>query len=206
MVVIYDPTTDKSYKNIIGVTSLWLLYPLLIYVLNYKNNILLFIAFIWISMTCIVSYLMWQNYDKNSFLYNLDIYFARGTFILLLYITLTVKYNNCNSNTLIKLLFPLGVCSFYILTTILYNYKNYELSVWSHLIFRFIGLWWTYISLNSVPCLNRLIIVSLIYWMHIFYYKKIIYSYLNYLIQESNEYTLISKELLTIIFGCIYLF
>ena len=120
MVVISDSTIDeldKSYKNIIGVTSLWLLYPLVVYILNYKNNILLFIAFLWICMTCIVSYLMWQNYDKNSFLYNLDIYFARGTFILLLYITITVKY----STTLIKLLFPLGVCSFYILTS--YKFK-----------------------------------------------------------------------------------
>lgn len=122
MVVICDPTKDLSYKNIIGVTSLWLLYPLLVYVLNYKTNCkantLILSAAIWILLTCIISYLMWQNYNKNDFLYDLDIYFARGTFIILLYITITVKYNNSNRNTLIKLLLPLGVCSFYILTTI----------------------------------------------------------------------------------------
>lgn len=72
--------------------------------------------------------------------------------------------------------------------------------------FRFIGFWWTYIALNSLPSLNRVVIISLIYWVHIFYYKKIVYNYLDYLIQKEHEYTLISKELLTIIYGCIVLF
>jgi len=204
--IIYNPHSDISYRNILGVTSLWLLYPLFIYLLNYKNNILLSIAFLWIFTTCIISYLMWQKYDKNSLLYILDIYFARGAFIILLYITFIINYNKTNDNIILTLLFPVGVSSFYILTSILYDNKNYELSVWLHLMFRFIGFWWGYISFNPAPCLNRVVIISLIYWMHIFYYKKIVYNYLDYFIQEDYEYTLITKELLIIIFGCIYLF
>jgi hypothetical protein len=72
------------------------------------------------------------------------------------------------------------------------------------LMFRFIGFWWTYIQLNPVLTLSKLIIVSLVYWIHILYYKYALYSYGD-IIKEDTEYTTSSKELLSIIVGSICL-
>lgn len=189
--------------NIIGVTSLWLLFPLCFYILYYiksKNNVAITtIAAVWIFITCMVSYFMWKDYVPNSTFHTFDIYFARGTFMFLMYLTFFVNKHRISTRN--KLLFPLGVCGFYILGCILQSYEKYDLSVWSHLMFRFIGFWWTYIQLNPVVSLNTLVITSLMYWIHILYYKYAVYTYY---ILEDNEYITSTKELLVIIVLCVY--
>jgi hypothetical protein len=155
---------------VLGRTSLWLLYPLWIY-LNKKDNnkkIIYIYRFTWLwsCITSIVSYLMWDIYDKKSLLlYNLDIMFARGTFILLSYIILFVHTQHIYKKTL----FPIGVGVFYILTCKLYDYEYFIYATFSHLIFRYIGIWWTYIAFNQTATFNRFITLSIMYWFHILY-------------------------------------
>ena len=91
---IPDPTlpdttpNDPSYKIILGITSLWMLYPVVFYITSNNNKTKLNnILCLWISITCIISYMMWKDYDPKSILYKLDMYFASGAFAFLIYIT-----------------------------------------------------------------------------------------------------------------------
>ena len=174
-----EVSANNQYnQNVIGITSLWLLYPLLMYTINTKTrNTRLSaatIASLWIYVCCIISYLMWKDYDEASTLYTLDIWFARGTFCFLIYITFFVQCNWITRNT--KFLLPLGVGGFYILACIFHAYGHKELSMWSHLTFRFIGFWWTYVALNPSLSVTRLFIISMMYWVHIVYYKRFVAS------------------------------
>jgi hypothetical protein len=166
------------YKNVLlGRTSLWLLYPLYINFLNNWNNLnnwnwnnitntLIYIfTWLWIFTTSIISYTMWEIYDKKSLLlYNLDIIFARGTFALLSYLTFIVRKPNIKLVTL-----PVGVGTFYLLTNKFYEYEYYVYSIFSHLIFRYIGFWWTYIVFNNSIPNNIFVVLSYTYLIHIFY-------------------------------------
>jgi len=203
---------EPIYTNIVGVTSLWLLYPLILYTLSFKRRQLTVnIAALWIYICCIISYIMWKDYDKNSKLYTLDIYFARGTFCFLLYISLFIAryehYEEHSLNRYAKLLLPLGVCSFYLLTCVLHDHNYNELSAWSHLTFRFIGFWWTYIVFNPTLTISRFIIVSLTYWIYIVYHKFVVYTFKpSDYIDAHREYMIGTYELLSLIVFCICLF
>ena len=167
------PVHEPSYKNVIGITSLWLLYPLLTYAIKCIHKNVKYMtpdtsnafAFLWVLLCCIISHTMWKDYDTTGFLYTLDICFARGTFVILLYLTCFV-YPRC-INTYAIIMLPLGVAGFYALTCKLYDYEYFELASWAHLMFRFIGFWWTYIAFNHTVTLNRFLVVSFVYWANI---------------------------------------
>ena len=207
-------THDPSYKNVIGITSLWLLYPLIIYLFdflqtrkfNLRNNILYIFVWLWIFVCCIISYVMWEVYDKDSLLYKLDIVFAQGTFVLLLYITFIANtYDNIYTK-LKKSLLPIGVGVFYLLTCKLYENGFFSYAAFSHLMFRFIGFWWTYIALNKYVSQKRFIILSCMYWLYIIYYKYVICK--NDLVNcyDIDEYRKGTYELLLLIAFCILMF
>ena len=174
---------ETSYKHVIGITSLWLLYPLLTHT---HTHTLKTLAWIWILMCSIVSYLMWKDYDKSSVLYTLDIYFARGTFVWLLFI-----------NTYAKCMFPASVATMYLVTCTLHSYAWYELAAWSHLMFRFIGLWWTYMAFNNTVTCKQFCGISFVYWVHIAYFMCNSW--------HSIDYTIATCKLLALIVYCIWL-
>ena len=121
------------------------------------------------------------------------------------YITFFVHCDWITRN--IKFLFPLGVGGFYILTCIFHAYGYHELAMWSHLMFRFIGFWWTYVALNPSLSVTRLCIISMMYWVHIVYYKRFVAS-MTLLNDVSNddEYYKGTYELLSIITYSLCLF
>ena len=202
--MIYD-VNDPVYKNIIGISSLWLLYPLIIYLFNKnKSYLTVTIAFLWLLICAIISCLMWKMYDKTSILYKLDIIFAQGTFLSLLYLTFFVYANNINKY--IKYTLPFGVGGFYLLTCKLYNESYYETALFSHLMFRFIGFWWTYIAFNNTLTINRFIIISFMYWIYILYYKYIICKSHIVDCYDIDEYNKGTYELLSLILYCLLLF
>jgi len=169
-------------KNVLlGRTSLWLLYPLYINFLknwnntnntwniwniwNNTNSLIYIFTWLWIFTTSIISYTMWEIYDKKSLLlYNLDIIFARGTFALLSYLTLIVRKPTVKMVTL-----PVGVGTFFLLTNKFYEYEYYVYSIFSHLMFRYIGFWWTYIIFNNSIPKTTFIVISSTYLIHIFH-------------------------------------
>ena len=211
-----DYVNEPVYKNIIGISSLWLLYPLIIYLFNKntncKNNTIqsyfiftiVIIVFLWIFACCIISCLMWKIYDKTSILYKLDIIFAQGTFLSLLYLTFFVYASNINKN--LKYLLPIGVGGFYLLTCKLYNDEYFEAALFSHLIFRFIGFWWTYIAFNHTLTSDRFIIISFMYWIYILYYKYIICNSQLIDCYDMDEYNKGTYELISLILYCFMIF
>ena len=203
--MIYD-VNDPVYKNIIGISSLWLLYPLIIYLFNknIKSYLTVTIAFLWLLICAIISCLMWKMYDKTSILYKLDIIFAQGTFLSLLYLTFFVYTSNINKY--LKYLLPVGVGGFYLLTCKLYDESYYETALFSHLMFRFIGFWWTYIAFNHTLTINRFIIISFMYWIYILYYKYIICKSHIVDCYDIDEYNKGTYELLSLILYCLMLF
>ena len=101
---------------------------------------------------------------------------------------------------------PIGVCLFYLLTCKLYTNGYFAYAAFSHLMFRFIGFWWTYIAFNKTVSQNRFIVLSFMYWLYIVYYKYIICK--NNLIDcyDTNEYKKGTYELLLLIAYCILMF
>jgi len=201
-----DYVNEPIYKNIIGISSLWLLYPLIIYLFNknIKSYLTVTIVFLWLFVCCLISCLMWKDYDHSSILYKLDIVFAQGTFLSLLYLTFFVYTSNINKY--LKYLLPIGVGGFYLLTCKLYNESYYETALFSHLMFRFIGIWWTYIAFNHTLTINRFIIISFMYWIYILYYKYIICKSHIVDCYDIDEYNKGTYELLSLILYCLMLF
>ena len=163
-------------KYILGVTSIWLLVPFF-YNILYSNDI--YIKFL-IIITTLISTIFWGYCSYNSLFHNLDRIFARILFILL---TL-FSYNN-------YYILPASCLIFYYLSNYFSkkNKKNYSLIC--HLIFRYIGFWWTMLIFSNLSInFNIFIFYSLFYCFHIFFLYKII-CYKNQLQVIQENFTII---------------
>jgi len=148
-------------KYILGLSTLWLLVPFF-YNILYSNDIYIEII---IFITTSISTIFWGYYSYNSLFHKLDNIFATSLFILLI----LFSYNN-------YYILPYTCFIFYLLSNYFYkkNKKNYCLIC--HLIFRYIGFWWTMLIFsNLIISFNIFIFYSLFYCFHILYIYRIIY-------------------------------
>lgn len=160
-------------KYILGLTSLWLFIPFF-YNIVYSN--LIYIKFL-LFITTSVSTIFWGFYSLNSLFHKLDNIFASGLFILL------ILSNNF-------FILPISCFIFYGLSCYFYK-KNKNYGLICHLIFRFIGFWWTMLIFSNLNIdFNIFIFYSLFYCFHIFYMFKII-SYKNQLQRLEEQFTII---------------
>lgn len=194
---------NKSKSNysryILGVTSLWLLVPFIcgiMHIIEKKQfNMLFIILVLWIGICCIISTLLGLN-KLNSLIHKIDIKCAEILFIILcVYFGLNIN-NEINKNNKIdikiKILFPLLVAIFYLCSVILSN-KNYtNLSILSHLIFRFIGFWWCFVAIYyNIIDFKIILIISLGYFSHILLELDYIYKLYNFENNLTHKYKII---------------
>ena len=164
----------EKTKYIIGTTTLWLLLPIYYGIFNFfnkydKNALYILILSSVMSISCFVSTKMWKNRNKTFFLYYLDIILANVLFILLIIITVYIKYNSISLYK--KILFPSIIILFYSITTYFYIKKYINLSAIFHILFRYVGCIWCCILIGypNIYIYIYILPLSLIYFGYIIY-------------------------------------
>jgi len=189
----------EQYNLIIGVTSLWLLNPVLNGLINIymrKKEIISAYSFltIWTLFTCCVSAIMWKTCMEKTFIYKLDIFCAKIEFCTLLLYCILFE----NFTIWFRFLFPIGVSVTYTITTIFHNNKLWYLNTWAHLIFRYIGYWWVHFSLiQDINIKKNFIILTVLYYTHIIIKIKLMFK--NKRFNIKNNYIPSMVELLILI-------
>lgn len=161
-------------RYILGVTSLWLLVPIATSILNYSHKYSWpQIALLsWTSMTCVVSTLFWPSLGtpRGPLLYRLDKIFAYIQFISL------IVFFICDQSP--RLFSIHYAVTFPLVIVVCFAFSRFFEVVWphdlmasiSHLMFRFIGYWWTYLALTACRLtVGTVASNSVLYWGHIIY-------------------------------------
>ena len=167
-------------KYILGITSLWLFIPFFYNTLY--SNIIIYKLILFIATT--ISTIFWGYFSYYSLIHKLDNLFATILFIILF----------CFSYKKLYLLLSLICGVFYLLSNYFFFKNNYFNFIICHLIFRYIGFWWTMIILsNCIITFKIYIFYSLCYILHI-----------CYLFQKFNLYKITNKDLILNNFTKIY--
>tara|TARA_B100000035_G_scaffold315467_1_gene336612 strand:+ start:3271 stop:3921 length:651 start_codon:yes stop_codon:yes gene_type:complete len=140
---------------VLGVETLWLIIPI-VYGINLtikskKRNYYILILIIATILANNLSVLHWRyNSRKESLLHKIDVLFARILFITLLLLGINKKQHWLYS---ISLLYAFFVSLFYFISEYFFKIKKYDLAMFNHLTFRFIGFWWvhtTFAAYNNI--------------------------------------------------------
>ena len=155
---------------ILGVTSVWLLLPVTIAFQNDWSDYKWFqcALLLWTCMTCIVSTCTYPllGSASGSSIRMLDRAFARMHFVaLLMFFALDLGPRPFSMHYVLT--FPIAVVCCYALSRMCSNTRQ---SSAAHLMFRFIGYWWTYLALMSCNVhAGSVWSTSSLYWGHIVY-------------------------------------
>lgn len=175
----------EKCKYIVGTTSLWLMIPVYISLFNFykkkHNELYLYVLSFTMITICIVSTLMWKDRNESLILFYVDMFFAKSLFILLLLITVYIKFDDLN---IYRISFPILIILFYLLSIYFYNKNKINIATIFHLLFRYVGFLWCCILVNY-PYMF-LYPLSIIYFTLIFYE----WNYINYINNKHvNKFT-----------------
>jgi len=165
-------------SRILGITSLWVLIPII-----YGNNYYLLRSSLF--SCCFFSTLLWYKPINNSIYHILDVYSAYIYIIFLLY----TSYKLLKFKIICLLLS--NIIIFYSLSCYYYTNFNYIYQLINHLLFRYVCYIWS----HTILFLDyNMFIISLGYLLHIY----ITYNYCNL---ENDELYLIFC-----IYTCIFIY
>lgn len=162
----------EHQRYILGVTSVWLLLPVAIAFQNDWSDYEWFqrALLLWTCMTCIVSTCMYPSLSSASgpFIHMLDKAFARMHFVaVLMFFALDLGPRPFSKHYVLT--FPIAIVSCYALSCMCLNTSLKGHSA-AHLMFRFVGYWWTYLALTSCNVhAGSVWSNSSLYWGHIVY-------------------------------------
>uniref|UniRef100_A0A6C0CDQ9 Uncharacterized protein n=1 Tax=viral metagenome TaxID=1070528 RepID=A0A6C0CDQ9_9ZZZZ len=149
----------KRNKYILGVTSLWMMIPIINTNISYLSGLL--------GAVCAASTLFWFDPHQNSLLHKADKYLSTNFTITLFIYTIFDIINN-NSSILLFSSLSGTTCMFYIIS---YNYfesemHNYQLI--AHLLFRYSIFLWSYmIMVQSKNIQNEILVVTIGYSINV---------------------------------------
>ena len=150
--------------RILGITTLWMLIPILIS--NSKYNLLKYS----LSCCCLFSTIFWFKPKDNSLFHNLD----RLSAYIYLFILLYTSYNTLNHYLLILLL--INILIFYSLSYYYFYKDNHDYQLICHLLFRYFFYMWSHFVLIDY----NIIIITIGYISHIYLiYNEKIYNEKN---------------------------
>ena len=104
------------YKINLSKSTLFLLFPLIIFIFNKKNNYEIFLSLLLLT-NIILSFLFWSNPVKNNIIHFYDGLFGKISFLIFSIYIIFIK----NINYKIKLLFIIIL----IFSLIMFYYSNY---------------------------------------------------------------------------------
>jgi hypothetical protein len=134
--MIYTIQDDMPNRNkmILGTSTFWILNSIYYFYLKQQ-----YFQMLLLSSIAIASPIFWYNYEINSIAHKCDFYFSLITFIYTI-----VRYHKYIYTSDIILLIK-----FYILSMLLTIYKEYELQLYSHLLFRCYFYKILYLAIND---------------------------------------------------------
>jgi hypothetical protein len=159
-----------QYELVIGVTSLWLLIPVLngfasLFTKPEKQHAWAVFTLILMTLfSACISTAMWKNCLGETILYRMDLLCAKMEFTaLVLYFALFRDLA-----VWVQCFFPMGVAVMYLVTERFHSKQQWFFNTWAHLIFRYIGYWWCHVALIHEQHLWRsFLFLSFGYFSHI---------------------------------------
>ena len=138
----------SKYEYLVGISSLWLLLPGELCLIQY-HTIPRYIGIGSLSIvTSVVSTVTWYNKSKNLYWY-LDHILANSLFVSLNgYYIITKKQTHTPGGFLP---FSVSIFAIYNAGYITSHYKYKNTTLFLHLLFRYIGFWFTYITIVDLP-------------------------------------------------------
>ena len=143
----------QANQYILGISSLWLLIPSLGGLYGRRETLLAAATLV----TALVSTAYWRWGLRGSALHAADLACARCLFGLLLWTT---------GGAPIAL--PAAAATCYVLCEALFNAGDFDMSMWMHLLFRFLGYWWTHVAVLGPASFRGAFVLSAAYWGHVF--------------------------------------
>lgn len=159
---------EEHVHYMLGITSLWLLSPVLESIahdMTWYDTVIAISAF----SVALISTCMWPGKSRETLLFHIDVFAARVLFlVLLLYYALILVYP-----VWFKIAMPLIILSCYC-ASLHYYHKNDPLAdMFSHMLFRYVGYWWIYLALlrpvSSTSFAISFTLNSTLYFGHIVY-------------------------------------
>ena len=143
----------QANQYILGISSLWLLIPSLGGLYGRRETLLAAATLV----TALVSTAYWRRGLRGSVLHAADLACARCLFGLLLWTT---------GGAPIAL--PAAAATCYVVCEALFNAGDFDMSMWMHLLFRFLGYWWTHVAVLGPASFRGAFVLSAAYWGHVF--------------------------------------
>ena len=141
----------QANQYILGISSLWLLIPSLGGLYGRRETLLAAATLV----TALVSTAYWRRGVRGSALHAADLACARCLFGLLLWTT---------GGAPIAL--PAAAATCYVVCEALFNAGDFDMSMWMHLLFRFLGYWWTHVAVLGPASFRGAFLLSAAYWIH----------------------------------------
>ena len=142
--------TRSDRSLVIGVTTLWLLIPIVygIDILRSKKlNIHLLLLILVTILANNASVIHWRtNSTRGTITHRIDVTFARILFLILVLLGLHKRKEWLGK---ISSVFSFFVSFLYFLSEYLFKIKYYDLALLGHLTFRFIGFWWVHTTVAA---------------------------------------------------------
>ena len=147
-------------QYLLGITSLWMLAP----VLSVGTRPMANWSGVWLTVAMAVvsavSTTMWFRYRTEGALYSADLWCARALFVLLV-VFHAGQLGPRPLNAISQILFPSAVLGLYALAS--------RPGGWmSHLLFRYVGFWWSWQAVTETTA-TGVLVHSTLYWGHILY-------------------------------------
>ena len=149
----------KRNKYILGVTSLWMMIPIINTNISHLSGLL--------GAVCAASTLFWFDPHQDSLLHKADKYLSTNFAITLFIYTI---FDIINNNSYILLFSSLSgtTCIFYNLSYMYFQYEMYNYQLIAHLLFRYIIFLWSYmIMVQSKNIQNEILTVTIGYSINI---------------------------------------
>ena len=124
----------KRNKHILGVTSLWMMIPIINTNISHLSGLL--------GAVCTASTLFWFDPHQNSLLHKADKYLSTNFIITLFIYTI---FDMINNNSIILFSSLSGTtCMFYIISNEYFICKEHNYQLIAHLLFRYSIFLWSY--------------------------------------------------------------
>ena len=171
----------NNNKLILGVTSLWMTIPIAHGIVRWLHNDIevgqkaIIVALL---CSCLTSSLFWLDARRGSLFHKFDKFSAIQYIVCMIFVTTQPGKSGSTLLSRVNTFFPLSMITFFILGDICFKKSLYDLQLYFHLLFRYVGYWWGHLLLVPVTKKNNFtvsfIILSVGYFGHIISFNEII--------------------------------
>lgn len=165
-------------KFVLGITSLWMIFPVAQGVIQWcETGIAVSQKFVIVALACccLSSTLFWFDATRGSVLHKLDKLCAVQFVVVVGFVTAFPGSSGRALTTGVGVFLPCAMVVLFLLGDLCFKRNMYELQLWFHLLFRYVGYWWGHLLL--VPAeknfASAFVSMSIGYFGHIVYFNEL---------------------------------